>query len=115
MPPGGVVRLWAGTEDIGSHGARKARGDIMKTRGGDRQHYKITACHRNQTIVGHLRRDPDSYGWSWKGYIDFADGENFTFASQRLFNNKEEAEDYLCRFARDRIDQRLNLFSSAGR
>ena len=87
----------------------------MKIKDVDRQRYKITACHRDQTFVGNLRRDPDTFCWSWKGHIDFADGESFTFASQRVFNTKEEAEDYLRRFARDRIDQRLNIFSSAGR
>lgn len=80
----------------------------MKTDSAERQRYKITDSHRNQTFVATLRRDPETYCWSWKGHIDFTDGHNFSFASQRSFNTKLEAEDYLRRFACDRIDTRLS-------
>jgi hypothetical protein len=83
--------------------------DRMKNDAQERQRYKIIDTHRNQNFVGVLRRDPDTYCWSWKGHIDFADGHNFSFASQRSFNTKIEAEDYMRRFACDRIDNRLNL------
>ena len=69
--------------------------------------YKIEDSHRNQEYVGLLRRDPDTHSWSWKGHIDFSDGHNFEFASQRTFTTKTEAEDYMRRFARERIDNRL--------
>ena len=106
--------LWAFPEMILAVQCINLARVLMKTKDEDRQRYKITACHRNQTFVGQLRRDPDTYGWSWKGYINYDDGDSFSFASQRSFSTKEEAEDYLCRFARDRIDLRLNM-ASAGR
>jgi hypothetical protein len=81
----------------------------MKTPGEELQRYRIVDSHRNQTFVGLLRRDPDTYCWTWKGHIDFADGHNLSFASQRSFTTKLEAEDYVRRFACDRIDNRLNL------
>ena len=81
----------------------------MKPTNDDRQRYRITESHRNQTFVGVLRRDPDTYCWTWKGHIDFDDGYNVSFASQRSFNTNVEAEDYMRRFAHDRIDNRLNL------
>ena len=80
----------------------------MKRNIEERQRYKITDSHRNQTFVGVIRRDPDTRYWSWKGYIDFDDGHNFSFASQRSFTTKLEAEDYMRRFACDRIDNRLS-------
>jgi hypothetical protein len=81
----------------------------MKTNTEDRQRYKIMDSHRNQAFVGVLRRDPNTYCWTWKGHIDFDDGHNFSFASQRSFTTKLEAEDYMRRFACDRIDNRLSL------
>lgn len=84
----------------------------MKVITEERQRYKITDSHRNQTFVGVLRRDRDTYCWTWKGHIDFDDGHNFSFASQRSFATSLEAEDYMRRFARDRIDNRLSLAKS---
>ena len=81
----------------------------MKTNPEERQRYKIKDSHRNQTFVGMLRRDPNTYGWTWKGHIDFDDGHNVSFASQRSFSTKLEAEEYMRRFACDRIDSRLSL------
>jgi len=89
-------------------GSGKTRVVYMKTNTEERQRYKITDSHRNQTFVGMLRRDPDTYCWTWKGHIDFTDGHNFSFASQRSFSTKIEAEDYMRRFAHDRIDNRLS-------
>lgn len=80
----------------------------MKLNNEERSRYKITESHRNQTYVGVLRKDRETYMWTWKGRIDFADGNNFEFASQRVFNTALEAEDYLRRFACARIDSRLN-------
>jgi hypothetical protein len=79
----------------------------MKTNTKERQRYRITDSHRNQTFVGVLSRDPDTYCWNWKGHIAFVDGHQFEFASQRSFATKLEAEDYMRRFACDRIDNRL--------
>ena len=84
----------------------------MTTNTPERSHYKIEDSHRNQAYVGLLRRDPDTHSWSWKGHIDFSDGDNFEFASQRTFTTRTEAEDYMRRFARDRIDNRLALIQS---
>ncbi|MSP41724.1 MAG: hypothetical protein EXR70_24845 [Deltaproteobacteria bacterium] len=75
----------------------------------DLQRYRIVDSHRHQGFVGLLRRDPSTDCWTWKGHIDFADGHNLSFASQRSFSTKLEAEDYMRRFACDRIDNRLNL------
>ena len=83
--------------------------DNMKLTNEERSRYKITDSHRNQTFVGLLKRDRDGYVWTWKGHIDFADGENCEFASQRTFATAMEAEDYLRRFACARIDSRLSL------
>jgi hypothetical protein len=80
----------------------------MKPNNEARSRYKITESHRNQTYVGVLRKDRDTYMWTWKGHIDFTDGDNLEFASQRGFNTASEAEDYLRRFACARIDSRLN-------
>lgn len=84
----------------------------MKTNAEGRQKYKITDSYRNQTFVGVLRKDPDTYGWTWKGHIDFDDGHNFSFASQRSFSSKPEAEEYMRRFACDRIDGRLSFLQA---
>jgi hypothetical protein len=81
----------------------------MKTSTEERQRYQITDFHRNQTFVGVLRRDPATYCWTWRGYIDFDDGHHVSFTSQRSFTTKLEAEDYMRRFACDRIDNRLSL------
>ncbi|TMA64523.1 MAG: hypothetical protein E6J73_07030 [Deltaproteobacteria bacterium] len=81
---------------------------VMKTNMEDRSRYRITDSHRNQTFVGELRKDRDTYAWTWKGHIDFTDGHNFEFASQRSFVTAVEAEDYLRRFACARIDNRLS-------
>jgi len=81
----------------------------MKNHNEQRSRYRITDSHRNQTFVGLLKRDRDTYTWSWKGHIDFTDGHNLEFASQRTFMTKEEAEEYLRRFACARIDHRLSL------
>jgi hypothetical protein len=75
----------------------------------ERQRYRIKDSHRNQSFVGIIKRDPNTYGWTWKGHIDFEDGHEFAFVSQRSFSTKVEAEDYMRQFARDRIDSRLNL------
>lgn len=74
-----------------------------------RSRYRVTDSHRNQTFVGMLKRDRDTDLWTWKGHIDFIDGHNVEFASQRSFATKMEAEDYMRRFACDRIDNRLSL------
>lgn len=84
----------------------------MKINNEEKSRYRISDSHRNQTYVGVLKRDRDTYGWTWKGEIDFTDGHNFQFASQRSFSTATEAEDYLRRFARDRIDNRLNFSQS---
>jgi hypothetical protein len=75
----------------------------------EKSRYRISDSHRNQTFIGVLKRDRDTYNWSWKGRIDFADGYNFEFASQRSFNTATEAEDYMRRFACNHIDNRLSL------
>jgi hypothetical protein len=80
----------------------------MKTNTEGRQRYKILDSHRNQTFVDVIRKDPDTDRWTWKGHIDFDDGHNFSFASQRSFTSKEEAEVCMRRFACDRIDNRLS-------
>ena len=81
----------------------------MKPNNEAKSRYRINDSHRNQTYSGVLQRDRDTYGWTWKGQIDYTDGHNFQFASQRSFNTATEAEDYLRRFACDRIDNRLNM------
>ena len=74
----------------------------------ERSRYKISESHRNQNFVGVLRRDRDTDMWTWQGHIDYSDGQNFEFASQRGFSTATEAEDYLRRFACARIDNKLN-------
>jgi hypothetical protein len=72
-----------------------------------RHRYKIKDCHRNQTFVGVMKKDPNTYAWTWEGHIDFEDGHEFAFVSQRSFPTHVEAEDYMRQFARARIDSRL--------
>ena len=81
----------------------------MTTNSEERSRYRVTDSHRNQTFVGVLKRDRDTDLWTWKSHIDFTDGHNVEFASQRSFTTKTEAEDYMRRFACDRIDNRLSL------
>lgn len=81
----------------------------MKMNNDERSRYRITDLHRNQRFVGVLKRDRDTYAWTWKGHIDFTDGHNVEFVSQRSFMTKTEAEDYMRRFACARIDNRLSL------
>ena len=72
-----------------------------------RSRYKITALHRNQTFVAILRRNRDTDAWTWEGHIDFTDGRYLEFSSRRTFSTAPEAEDYMRRFACDRIDSQL--------
>jgi len=80
----------------------------MKNNLEERSRYKISDSHRNQTFVAILRKDRDTYAWTWQGHIDFTDGHNLEFASQRNFSSAREAEDYMRRFACARIDSRLS-------
>ncbi len=73
----------------------------------EKSRYKIADSHLNQPFVGVMKRDRDTYNWSWKGHIDFVDGHFFEFASQRSFDTAVEAEDYMRRFARNQIDLRM--------
>jgi hypothetical protein len=73
----------------------------------ERSRYKITHSHRNQNFIGIIRKDRDTYAWTWKGHIDFADGQNFEFSSQRSFSTATEAEDCMRSFACARIDNQL--------
>jgi hypothetical protein len=75
----------------------------------ERSRYQIKGSHRNQTFVGVIRKDPDTYCWTWKGQIDFDDGHNVEFSSRRTFNTNLEAEDCMRQFARDHIDSRLRF------
>jgi hypothetical protein len=75
----------------------------------ERTRYQITDSHRNQNFVAILRKNRDTYAWTCKGHIDFTDGHNFEFTSQRSFTTATEAEDYIRRYACDRIDNRLSL------
>jgi hypothetical protein len=79
----------------------------MKTKIEDRQRYRIKDSHRNQVFVGVLKKDPQSYAWTWSGYIDFEDGNESTFMSQRSFTTNVEAEEYLRQFVCARIDAKL--------
>lgn len=72
-----------------------------------RSRYKITRSHRNQNIIAIVSKDRRNDAWKWHGYIDFADGQHLEFSSQRVFASAREAEDYMCRFACDRIDNQL--------
>jgi len=80
----------------------------MKTDNEERSRYKITDSHRNQTFVAVLRKGRDTDAWTWQGHIDFTDGQNFDFSSQRGFSTALEAESYMRRFACARIDNQLN-------
>ncbi len=80
----------------------------MKSNTEERSRYKIIDSHRNQTFVAVLRKDRETEAWTWQGHIDFTDGQNFEFASQRCFSTATEAEDYMRRFACARIDNQLN-------
>ena len=80
----------------------------MKPHNEQRSSYKIVDMHRQQPFKGVLKRDPDGYGWTWKGDIAFCDGQNFSFASKRIFSTRVEAEEYMRNYARDRIDNRLD-------
>jgi hypothetical protein len=73
-----------------------------------RLRYKITRSHRNQNIIAIVTKDRDTHAWRWHGYIDFTDGQHFEFSSQRTFPTASEAEDYMCRFACDCIDNQLS-------
>jgi hypothetical protein len=75
----------------------------------ERSRYKIAGSHRNQTFVGVLRKDPDSDAWTWQTQIDFTDGRQFDFSSQRTFTTAAEAEDYMRLFACARIDNELTF------
>ena len=75
----------------------------------ERSRYKIRGSHRNQTFLGVIRKDPDTYCWTWKGEIDFDDGHNVSFSSEGTFDTNLEAEDCMRQFARDHIDGRLSF------
>jgi hypothetical protein len=79
----------------------------MKNKPEERSRYKINDSHRNQNFCATVTKDRDTYAWTWHGHIDFADGQHFEFSSQRNFQTATEAEDYLRRFACDRIDNHL--------
>lgn len=74
----------------------------------EKSRYKISDSHLNQPFVGVLKRDRETYNWSWKGHIDFVDGYFFEFTSQRSFDTSIEAEAYLRRFACNQINNRMN-------
>jgi hypothetical protein len=79
----------------------------MRNNNEERSRYKITDSHRNQAIVATVRKDRDTYAWTWQGHIEFTDGQLFEFSSQRSFSTATEAEDYMRRFAYARIDSQL--------
>jgi hypothetical protein len=79
----------------------------MKTSPEDRQRYRIKDSHRNQPFVGVVKKDPNTYAWTWSGHIDFEDGHEIKFISQRSFTTHLEAEEYMRQFARAHIDSRL--------
>ncbi len=79
----------------------------MKTDMEDKRRYTIRDSHRNQSFVGILKKDPASYAWTWSGYINFENGHEVTFTSQRSFKTHVEAEEYLRQFARACIENRL--------
>jgi hypothetical protein len=80
---------------------------FMKTNVEDRQRYRIKDFHRNQAFVALLKKDPNTYAWIFSGHIDFEDGHEITFNSQRGFTTHLEAEAYMRQFARAHIDSRL--------
>ena len=73
-----------------------------------RHRYRIIDSHRDQKFVARFMKHQDTFAWTWKAQIDFADGHELEFASQRSFNTLAEAEDYLRRFVCARIDSHLN-------
>lgn len=75
----------------------------------EKSRYKISDSHLNQPFTGVMKRDRDTYAWTWKGHIDFTDGHYFEFASQRSFESATEAETYMRQFACDRINARMRL------
>jgi hypothetical protein len=79
----------------------------MKMDREERTRYKITASHRNQSFVGMFRKNRDTYAWTWQGRIEYTDGRQFEFSSQRAFETAMEAEDYMRRFACAQIDSQL--------
>src|SRR5918995_382146 len=79
----------------------------MKTSPEDRQRYRIKDSHRNQPFVGVVKKDPNTYAWTWSGHIDFEDGHEIKFISQRSFTTHLEAEEYMRQFATTNIDTRL--------
>lgn len=84
----------------------------MRNNPEERSRYKITESHRNQTFVGVVRKDRETEAWTWHGHIDFTDGQNFEFTSQRSFSTALEAEEYMRRFACARIDNQLRITDS---
>jgi hypothetical protein len=74
----------------------------------ERSRYKITGSHRNQSFSAVVSKNRDTYAWTWHGHIDFTDGQHFEFSSQRTFTTATEAQDYMCRFACDRIDSLMS-------
>ena len=80
----------------------------MSNNNEERSRYKITDSHRNQAIIATVRKDRDTYAWTWQGHIEFTDGQHFEFSSQRSFSTASEAEDYMRRFACARIDSQLS-------
>ena len=80
----------------------------MSNNNEERSRYKITDSHRNQAIIATVRKDRDTYAWTWQGHIEFTDGQHFEFSSQRTFSTASEAEDYMRRFACARIDSQLS-------
>jgi hypothetical protein len=81
----------------------------MKTGNGDRHVYRISDSHRKQLFVGVVRLGANTRSWTWQAEIDFEDGHNISFASQRSFVSHSEAEDYMRQFVRSRIDHRLSI------
>jgi len=74
----------------------------------EKSRYKISDSHLSQPFVGVMKRDRDTYNWSWKAHIDFVDGYFFEFASQRSFDTAIEAESYMRSFACNQINNRMN-------
>ena len=97
-----------GARSLLSHQASTTLVGMTQRSTGEKSRYKISDSHRNQPFVGVMKRDRDTYSWTWKGHIDFADGHYFEFASQRSFDTASEAEAYMRRYACDRINTRMN-------
>ena len=79
----------------------------MRSNHEDRSRYKVSDSHRNQIFIATLRKNRETYAWTWQGHIDLTDGQRFEFSSQRTFATATEAEDYMRRFACDHIDNLL--------